>query len=57
MSEARNMFEGNRAVGVAFRENGAPKPVRARREVILSGGAIGSPHILMLVRVGPAGTY
>jgi choline dehydrogenase len=42
-------------VGVAFREHGVAKTVRARREVILSGGAIGSPHILMLSGVGPSG--
>jgi len=30
----RVLFEGKRAVGVAFRENGVPKIVRARREVI-----------------------
>jgi choline dehydrogenase len=50
----RVLFEGKRAVGIAFRENGVPKTVRARREVILSGGAIGSPHILLLSGVGPA---
>ncbi|MSO99478.1 MAG: choline dehydrogenase [Acetobacteraceae bacterium] len=50
----RVLFEGKRAVGVAFRENGVPKIVRARKEVVLSGGAIGSPHILMLSGVGPA---
>ena len=48
------LFEGKRAVGVAFRENGVAKTVRATREVVLCGGAIGSPHILMLSGVGPA---
>jgi choline dehydrogenase len=50
----RVLFEGKRAVGIAFREHGVPRTVRARREVILSGGAIGSPHILLLSGVGPA---
>ena len=48
------LFDGKRAVGIAFRENGMPKTIRARKEVVLSGGAIGSPHILMLSGVGPA---
>ena len=48
------LFDGKRAVGIAFRENGVPKTIRARKEVVLSGGAIGSPHILMLSGVGPA---
>jgi choline dehydrogenase len=49
----RVLFDDKRAVGVAFRENGVPRTIRARREVILSGGAIGSPHILLLSGVGP----
>jgi choline dehydrogenase len=52
----RVIFEGKRAVGIAFRENGISKIARAGREVILSGGAIGSPHILLLSGVGP-GTH
>ena len=48
------VFDGTRAVGVAFRENGVPRTIRARREVVLCGGAIGSPHILLLSGVGPA---
>jgi choline dehydrogenase len=47
------LFEGKRAVGVAFRQDGADRSVRARKEVILCGGAIGSPQMLMLSGVGP----
>ncbi|KAJ6532077.1 hypothetical protein B0H19DRAFT_466960 [Mycena capillaripes] len=45
-----------RAVGVEFANsaNGPRYSARARKEVILSGGAIHSPHILMLSGVGPA---
>ena len=50
----RVVFDGTRAVGVAFRENGVPRTVRAAREVIMCGGAIGSPQILLLSGVGPA---
>jgi choline dehydrogenase len=50
----RVLFEGRRAVGVAYRQDGALKRARARGEVILSAGAIGSPQILMLSGVGPA---
>lgn len=37
------LFEGCRAVGVEYRRAGEILRVRARREVILSGGAINSP--------------
>ena len=47
------LFDGKRAVGVAFRQDGEVRSVRARKEVILCGGAIGSPQILMLSGVGP----
>ncbi len=47
-------LEGGRAVGVSYELNGAPQRVRARREVILSAGAIGSPHLLLLSGIGPA---
>lgn len=50
----RILFEGTRAVGVEYRRAGVVRRVRARREVILSGGAIGSPQMLQLSGVGPA---
>jgi choline dehydrogenase-like flavoprotein len=51
---ARVLFEGKRAVGVEFRQGGAMRRLRARREVVLSAGAINSPQILLLSGVGPA---
>jgi choline dehydrogenase-like flavoprotein len=49
----RLVLEGRRAVGVAFRHKGKAQVVRARREVIVSGGAFGSPKLLMLSGIGP----
>lgn len=46
--------ESKRAYGVDFTKLDVNIQVRARREVILSAGAIGSPQILMLSGVGPA---
>jgi len=48
------VFEGKRAVGVAYQEHGMPREARAEREVLLSGGAINSPQLLMLSGIGPA---
>ena len=50
----RVLFEGTRAVGVEFRHRGKTHRVRAAREVILSAGAIQSPHLLQISGVGPA---
>ena len=40
----RIVVEGGKAVGVEFLENGRPQSVRCDGEVILTSGAIGSPH-------------
>lgn len=50
----RLLFEGRRAVGVVFRQGGRERVIRARREVVLCAGAIGSPQILQLSGVGDA---
>ncbi|RVT96159.1 choline dehydrogenase [Rhodovarius crocodyli] len=51
----RLLFEGSRCVGVEYSQDGEVHQLRARREVILSGGAIHSPQILMLSGIGEAG--
>ncbi|HXV25016.1 MAG TPA: choline dehydrogenase [Alphaproteobacteria bacterium] len=51
---SRILFEGRRAVGIEYAHQGRIKRVRADREVILAGGAINSPQLLMLSGVGPA---
>ncbi len=50
----RILFTGKRATGVAFERHGQPQVATARREIILCGGAYGSPQLLMLSGVGPA---
>jgi choline dehydrogenase len=48
----RVIFDGKRAVGVEFEQLGARRVVNARRDVVLCGGAINSPHLLMLSGIG-----
>jgi len=50
----RVLIEGGRATGVEYRRDGACHVIRARREVILAGGAFNSPQLLMLSGIGPA---
>ncbi len=49
------LVEGKRAVGVQFRQGGRSVQACARGEVILAAGAVGSPQILQLSGIGPAG--
>lgn len=49
----RIIFEGRRAVGVEFMQQGLKGFIRARRDVIVSGGAINSPQLLQLSGIGP----
>ena len=48
----RILFDGKRAVGIRYHHAKEDREVRARREVILSGGAFNSPQLLQLSGVG-----
>ena len=48
------VFDGRRADGVRWQQNGATRMARCRGEVILAAGSIGSTQILLLSGIGPA---
>lgn len=50
----RIIVEGQRAAGIEYDVRGARRTARAAKEVILSGGAINSPQLMMLSGIGPA---
>ena len=50
----RIVLAGGRATGVAYRQQGTDRVAHAGAEVLLAGGAINSPQLLMLSGVGPA---
>ncbi len=50
----RVLVEGDRATGVTYRAGGREVTATATREVVLCGGAVNSPHLLMLSGIGPA---
>jgi choline dehydrogenase len=50
----RLLFEGRRAVGLRYEKGGQPFEARAKGEVILSAGSVGSVAILQRSGVGPA---
>ena len=49
---SRIVLDKNRAVGVEYRRGGTTYNVRAHREVLLAGGVINSPQVLMLSGIG-----
>jgi choline dehydrogenase len=50
----RILFEGRRARAVEYRQDGVLRTARARKEILVSGGAYNSPQLLQLSGVGPA---
>ncbi|PJI95159.1 GMC family oxidoreductase [Luteimicrobium subarcticum] len=50
----RVLFDGTRATGVEYVRGGETQHVTARHEVVLSGGAVNTPQLLMLSGIGPA---
>jgi choline dehydrogenase len=50
----RLLFDGQRAVGVEYATPAGLATARAGREIVVSGGAFGSPHLLQLSGLGPA---
>ncbi|MGR3983889.1 MAG: choline dehydrogenase, partial [Gammaproteobacteria bacterium] len=51
----RILFEGKRALGVEYEIGEKIASAGARREVLLCAGSIGSPQLLQLSGIGPAG--
>ncbi|KAK7496660.1 hypothetical protein BaRGS_00012067 [Batillaria attramentaria] len=47
------LIENGRAVGVEFKREGKVHTARAKREVVMAAGAVGTPQILLLSGVGP----
>jgi choline dehydrogenase len=50
----RVLLDGRRAVGVEIERDGQVRRIGARREVILSSGAINSPVLMLQSGIGPA---
>ncbi len=50
----RILFDGRRAVAVEYSQGGMLRTARARKEILVSGGAYNSPQLLQLSGVGPA---
>ena len=50
----RVLLDGATAIGVEFQRHTGVEQAMARREVILSAGSIGSPHLLQVSGIGPA---
>ena len=51
----RLLLDGRRVRGLEYRQGGAVRTAGARREVVLCGGPVNAPQLLMLSGIGPAG--
>lgn len=51
---SRLLFDGRRCIGAEFRQHGVLRTIHVKREVVVSGGAVNSPHLLQLSGLGPA---
>lgn len=49
----RVLLEGKRAIGIEVMQSGTLREIKAKREIVLCGGAINSPQLLMLSGIGP----
>ena len=47
------MFDGRRAAGVVYKRGGKERTMKAKKEVILCAGTVGSAKLLLLSGVGP----
>ena len=50
----RIVVEAQRAIGIELRQGNVPRELRARREVLIAGGALQAPQLLMVSGIGPA---
>jgi len=50
----RIILDKTRAMGVRYQQNGRDEVARCSREIILAGGAVNSPQLLMVSGIGPA---
>jgi len=50
------LFEGKKAIGISYERKGKITEVYCQKEVLLSAGSVGSPHILQLSGIGKAET-
>jgi choline dehydrogenase len=50
----RLLFAGRKVVGIEYLRGGKPEQARASREIVLCGGVIDTPKLLMLSGIGPA---
>ncbi|MBK1660835.1 GMC family oxidoreductase [Paracraurococcus ruber] len=51
---ARLLFDGTRCTGAEYRQGGTLRTIHVKREVVLCGGAVNSPHLLQVSGLGPA---